>query len=42
MLAEGKSLGQVKLSVKFVCEVGFVFALVLSSGVFGFFGRGRF
>lgn len=41
MLAEGKSVGQVRLNLKFVCGVVFVFALVcvLFSGVLGFFGR---
>jgi hypothetical protein len=41
MLAEGTRLDQVRLDTKFVCEVGFVFALVLFSGVFCFSGRGR-
>ena len=35
----GKSVGQVRSDAKFVCEVGFVFALVLLSGVSGCFGR---
>jgi hypothetical protein len=38
MLAEGTRLGQVRFNAKFVCEVVFVFALVLFSGVSGYFG----
>ena len=38
MLAEGTRLGQIRSNEKFVCEVMFVFALVLFSGVSGYFG----